>query len=369
MASNVIEYITDALSDIEDSGKRKEALLSIVGTLYDKNIISFKENETAGYIDELEGNLEKYKAQIDEVISNNEIIKAQRTDETLTLRGLYELALYPIDNATKQVFNGMKLEITNKVKVVSAKKSPDRKDKFVYIVLREIEKINKLLGADDRQTYVAIANLLYNGKRKVTPRQLYCYAVHDVNARPTEEQLKRQHESIVRLAKLYIELDTKEIIELYPELDKVIKGGQFIKVKQWYGKTANGGFNEYYEFDGVPLLFDFAVTIKQVVKIENTDKALLESPLRKTAENTAIIQCIADRVTALRNNHEVKCLISYDTIFRKAGINLKAYKKVQSAKNKKARTKKAIIAHLEHLKQAGKITAYDEMPTGIEISV
>ena len=369
MASNVIEYITDALSDIEDSGKRKEALLSIVGTLYDKNIISFKENETAGYIDELEGNLEKYKAQIDEVISNNEIIKAQRTDETLTLRGLYELALYPIDNATKQVFNGMKLEITNKVKVVSAKKSPDRKDKFVYIVLREIEKINKLLGADDRQTYVAIANLLYNGKRKVTPRQLYCYAVHDVNARPTEEQLKRQHESIVRLAKLYIELDTKEIIELYPELDKVIKGGQFIKVKQWYGKTANGGFNEYYEFDGVPLLFDFAVTIKQVVKIENTDKALLESPLRKTAENTAIIQCIADRVTALRNNSEVKCLISYDTIFRKAGINLKAYKKAQSAKNKKSRTKKAIITHLEHLKQAGKITSYDEMPTGIEISV
>lgn len=369
MASNVMEYITDALSDIEDSKKQKEALLSIVGTLYDKNIINFKGNEEAGWLDSMEGNLEKYKAQIDEVISNNEIIKAQRTDETLTLRGLYELALYPIDNATKQVFNGMKLEIANKVKVVSAKKSPDRKDKFAYIVLREMEKIDKLLGADDRQTYVAIANLLYNGKRKVTPRQLYCYAVHDVNARPTEEQLKRQHESIVRLAKLYIELDTKEIIELYPELDKVIKGGQFIKVKQWYGKTANGGFNEYYEFDGVPLLFDFAVTIKQVVKIENTDKALLESPLRKTAENTAIIQCIADRVTALRNNHEVKCLISYDTIYKKAGINFSKYKTYQTVRNKKSKTKKAIITHLEHLKQAGKIIAYDEMPTGIEISV
>lgn len=368
MASNIMEYITDALSDIEDSGKRKEALLSIVGTLYDKKIIDFKDNK-AGYIDDLEGNLEKHKAQIDEIINNNEIIKAQRADETVTLRGLYELALYPIDNATKQVFDGMKLEITNKVKVVSAKKSPDRKDKFAYIVLREIEKIDKLLGADDRQTYVAIANLLYNGKRKVTPRQLYCYAVHDVNARPTEEQLKRQHESIVRLAKLYIELDTKEIIELYPELDKVIKGGQFIKVKQWYGKTASGGFNEYYEFDGVPLLFDFAVTIKQVVKIENTDKALLESPLRKTAENTAIIQCIADRVTALRNNHEVKCLISYDTIFRKAGINFSKYKTKQGQYKKKSTTKKAIITHLEHLKQAGKITGYDEMPTGIEISV
>lgn len=368
MASNIIEYVTDALSDIEDSGKRKEALLSIVGTLYDKNIINFKDDEEAGYIDNLEGNLEKYKAQIDEVINSNEIVQSNKK-YIKTLKGLYGLVLYPIDNATKQIFDGMKLEATNKVKVISAKKSPDRKDKFIYIVLREIEKIDKLLGADDRQTYVAIANLLQHGVKRVTPIQLYRFAVNDKNITPTEDQLRRQHESIVRLASLYIELDTKEIVELYPELDKVITGGQFIKVAQWYGKTANGGFNDYYEFDGVPLLFDFAVTIKQVVKIENTDKALLESPLRKTAENTAIIQCIADRVTALRNNHEVKCLISYDTIFRKAGINLKAYKKVQSAKNKKSRTKKAIITHLEHLKQAGKITAYDEMTTGVEISV
>ena len=368
MASNIIEYITDALSDIEDSGKRKEALLSIVGTLYDKNIISFKENETAGYIDDLEGNLEKYKAQIDEVINGNDIVKANRED-TRTLRGLYERILYPIDNATKQVFNSMTLDETHSVKMASAGKTSDRKDKFVHIVIREIKKIDKLLGPDDRQTYVAIANLLQHGIKRVTPIQLYRFSVSNKNISPTEDQLRRQHESIVRLASLYIELDTKELIELYPELDKVITGGQFIKVAQWYGKTANGDFNDYYEFDGVPLLFNFSVTVRQVIKIESTDKALLESPLRKTAENIAIIQYIADRVTALRNNSEVKCLISYDTIFRKAGINLKAYKKVQSAKNKKSRTKKAIISHLEHLKQAGKITGYDEMPTGIEISV
>lgn len=367
MASNIMEYITDALSDIEDSGKRKEALLSIVGTLYDKKIIDFKDDK-AGYIDDLEGNLEKHKAQIDEVINNNEIVQSNK-QYIKTLKGLYGLVLYPIDNATKQVFDGMKLDDTNKVKIVSANKSPDRKDKFVYIVLREIEKIDKLLGADDRQTYVAIANLLQHGVKRVTPIQLYRFSVNDKNINPTKDQLKRQHDSIVRLASLYVELDTKEIVKLYPELDKVITGGQFIKVAQWYGKTANGGFNDYYEFDGVPLLFDFAVTIKQVVKIENTDKALLESPLRKTAENTAIIQCIADRVTALRNNHEVKCLISYDTIFRKAGINFSRYKTKQGQYKKKSTTKKAIIKHLEHLKQAGKITAYDEMPTGVEISV
>lgn len=367
MASNIMEYITDALSDIEDSGKRKEALLSIVGTLYDKKIIDFKDNK-AGYIDDLEGNLEEHKNQIDEVINSNEIVQSNKK-YIKTLKGLYGLVLYPIDNATKQVFDGMKLDSENKVKIVSASKSPDRKDKFVTIVLREIEKIDKLLGADDRQTYVAIANLLQHGIKRVTPIQLYRFSVNDKNITPTKDQLKRQHDSIVRLASLYVELDTKEIIKLYPELDKVITGGQFIKVAQWYGKTANGGFNDYYEFDGVPLLFNFAVTIKQVVKIESTDKALLESPLRKTAENTAIIQCIADRVTALRNNHEVKCLISYDTIFRKAGINFNRYKTKQGQYKKKSTTKKAIIKHLEHLKQAGKITAYDEMPTGVEISV
>lgn len=368
MANNIIEYVTDALNDIEDSRKRKEAILSIVGTLYDKNIIDFKDSKEAGYLDDLEGSLEKHKAQIDEVINNNEIVKANK-EEIKTLRGLYELALYPIDNATKQVFDGMKLNVENSVKMVGAKKSPDRKDKFIYIVLREIDKIDRLLSADDRKTYTAIANLVYNGITSVTPKQLYRFSVNNKTVTPTEDQIRRQHESIVRMAKLYIDMDTKEIVDLYPELSKVVTGGQLISVSQWYGRTANGTFNDYYKFSDVPILFQLAVTTKQVMKIENTDKALLESPLRKTAENTAIIQCIADRVTALRNNHEVKCLISYDTIYRKAGINFRKYKTDQTVRNKRSKTKKAIITHLEHLKQAGKITAYDEMPTGLEISV
>ena len=376
MANNVIEYITEALSDIEDSEKQKEALLSIVGTLYDKNIINFKDDEEAGYINDLEGNLEKNKAQIDEIISNNAVVSQERRqkpeEETGigNLRGLYDLVLMPIDNVTRKVFSGsVKPDTPYNVLMAGKKKTEDRKDKFVNVMVKELQKIDKLLSEEDKRTYIAIANLLYNGKTKATPRQLYCLAMQDDNARPTEAQIKRQHESIKRMASLYIELDVREIISLYPEIKKVVAGGQFIKVTQWYGQTTNGTYNDYYEFDGVPILFQLSLTVKQVAKIENTDKALLASPLRKTRENTAIISYIADRITALRNNSNVKCLISYDTLYKRAGINFNKYKNDQTARNKKSKTKKAIINHVEHLKEAGILTSYDDLQTGIEISV
>ena len=262
MANNVIEYITEALSDIEDSEKQKEALLSIVSTLYDKNIINFKDDEEAGYIDDLEGNLEKHKAQIDEAISNNAVVSQER-EEAKTLKGLYQLTLYPIDNVTKQVFDGMKINVSNKVKAVNGSKTSDRKDRFVYIMLRELEKLDQLLNADDRQTYVAISNLLSNNKKYVTPIQLYRLAVHNPEVKPTEDQLRRQDDSVRRLAKLYITMDLKEVLDLYPELSQLRTGGNFIFVSTWYGKNTNGTYSDYYKFEGTPLLFEYAKTISR----------------------------------------------------------------------------------------------------------
>lgn len=368
MENNIAEYVADALSDIEDEGTRKKAFLSVMGTLYDKGLVDFKDGKDAGYVDDMEADLEASKDKIDEIISNNAVVSQER-EEAKTLRGLYQLALYPIDNVTKQVFDGMKVNVSNKVKAVNGSKTADRKDRFVYIMLRELEKLDQLLNADDRQTYVAISNLLNNNKRYVTPLQLYRLAVHDPNATPTEDQLRRQDDSIRRLAKLYIKMDLKEVLDLYPELSQLRTGGNFIFVSTWYGKNTNGTYSDYYKFEGTPLLFEYAKTIKQVIKIENTDKALLTSTLRKTAENVAIIQYIADRVTALRNNTNVKCLVSYDTIFKKAGINLNRYKTKQTAWNKKSKTKKAILTHLDYLKKEGKIASYEDLQTGVEISV
>lgn len=375
MENNIFQYVTDALSDIEDDSARKRALLSIVSTLYDKGLVDFKDGKDSGYIDDLEGDLEGIKDKIDEIISNNAVVQASRQkheEETGigNLRGLYDLVLMPIDNVTRKVFGGsMKPDTSYDVLMAGKKKTEDRKDKFVGVMVKELQKIDQLLSEEDKRTYIAIANLLYNGKTKATPRQLYCLAMQDDNARPTEDQIKRQHASIVRMASLYIQLDVKEIVKLYPEITKIVTGGQFVKVTQWYGRTANGTYNDYYEFDGVPILFQLSLTVKQVAKIENTDKALLESPLRKTAENTAIISYIADRITALRNNSAVKCLISYDTLYKRAGINFNKYKNDQTARNKKSKTKKAIVKHVEHLKEAGILTSYDDLQTGIEISL
>ena len=57
MENNIFQYVTDALSDIEDDSARKRALLSIVSTLYDKDLVDFKDSKDSGYIDDLEGDL------------------------------------------------------------------------------------------------------------------------------------------------------------------------------------------------------------------------------------------------------------------------------------------------------------------------
>ena len=258
MENNIFKYVTDALSDIEDDSARKRALLGIVSTLYDKGLVDFKDVTDSGYIDEMEGDLECIKDKIDEIISNNAVVQESRQkheEETGigNLRGLYDLVLMPIDNVTRKVFGGsMKPDTSYDVLMAGKKKTEDRKDKFVGVMVKELQKIDKLLSEEDKRTYIAIANLLYNGKAKATPRQLYCLAMQNYDADPTEDQIKRQHESIVRMASLYIQLDVKEIVKLYPEITKIVTGGQFVKVTQWYGRTANGTYNDYL----IPVVFN-----------------------------------------------------------------------------------------------------------------
>ena len=178
MENNIFQYVTDALSDIEDDSARKRALLSIVSTLYDKGLVDFKDGKDSGYIDDLEGDLEGIKDKIDEIISNNAVVQASRQkheEETGigNLRGLYDLVLMPIDNVTRKVFGGsMKPDTSYDVLMAGKKKTEDRKDKFVGVMVKELQKIDQHLSEEDKRTYIALANLLYHGKTTATPRHL-----------------------------------------------------------------------------------------------------------------------------------------------------------------------------------------------------
>ena len=377
---NIIDYINGALKEIKDTDERKRALISIVSNLIDKGILDFQEDKEVAYIDNLELVKGTDLQVINEAIDNDATVKANREKRTKTippLRGVYDLFLYPVDNITKTLFRGdVRLNQPKAIKAIGARKAEDSIEKSVYVTLkdlgiedivkRDIYNVQRLLNADDRLTLCGICNLMEYGFTRVTPKQLYCVAVRNPDATPTEEQLKRQDESIRKMAMLYIRLNTKEIMHVYPGLSEVVTGGQFIKVTEYYGRTANGTFSDYYEFDGMPIIFKYAKIVNQVLRLSRIDKSLLDSPLRRTKENEEFIQLIADRVTSLTNK-KVPSKITWESIFARMGIDFSTYKNNGSARNKKARTKEGIRKHLNYLQGIGKIGGFNELEDGIEI--
>ena len=371
MASNIIEYITKELHGIADPEEKKQALVSIVSVMMDKGLLDFPDG-TAGYLDNLEAITEADLAEVNRIIDNNGTVRAWRDkaeeEKQAYNRGGYESLIVPVDNATRKIFEGMKLNKETPVTAISATKADDRKKKVVTVLLRNQSKFSDIisrLNEDDKRTFVAIANLIKEGTLQVTPIQLYRKAHLDKNIHPTEEQLARQDESIRKMARIYLKLDTKEILAIYPELERIPIGANFIDIKEYYGRTANGSFSEYYEFTGIPILFEYSMILKQVETIQSGERSVFISCLRKTRENEIIIQVIGDRALALKGNGRVNKKITYERLF--AGVDFSKCKSDQAKYNKRSRKKKDVAKHLKFLEEANLINGFEELEDGIEI--
>ena len=375
MINSVFEYIDQELQGIEDPEAKKNAFLRIVSECLDKGQIQFKGGENAGYISEMEATEGFELSRLNEIIDNNETVKKWRSqvqEERLQIknRGGYETLIITIDNATRKIFEGMGYNKRTNVTAISPQRAEDRKRKIVSVLLENKNKLIEVataLDEDDKRTFWGVCTLIKEGVLRVTPIQLYRKTYLDPNAHPTEEQLARQDESIRKMASIYMTLDTREIVRTYPELERVPIGANFVEIKQYYGRTENGTFSDYYEFTGLPILFEYALILDQVKTLPFGTANVFSTNLRKTRENEKIVQIIGDRVLALEGNGDVNKKITYERLL--AGVDFSNCKSNQAKRNKLYRKKREIAKHLQFLIDANLIASANETPEGDGIEI
>lgn len=374
MASNIIDYIAQELQGIADPEEKKNAFIRIVSESMDKGQLQFKDGEEGGFLDDMEEAEGFELARLNEIIDNNEIVKKWRTqvqeERQLYNRGGYESLIVSIDNCTRKIFEGMEYNKQTNITAISPQRAEDRKKKVVSVLLKNkntVEEVVNVLDEEDKRTFWAVCTLIKEGMLRVTPIQLYRKAHLDPNVHPTEEQLARQNESIKKMASIYMTLDTREILLTYPELERVPIDANFIEIKKWYGRTANGSFSDYYEFTGLPILFEYSLILEQIKTLPFGVVNVFSTNLRKTRENERIVQIIGDRVLALEGNGDVNKKITYERLFE--GVDFSKCKTEQAKWNKRSRKKKEIAKHIQFLIDANLITSANETPEGDGIEI
>lgn len=377
--SEVIDYITGKLAVIKDEKQRKEALLSIVGALMEKGVITFKDGASAGYLDEMELTGSEGEVKL------NEVIEAVMSGEKKqALRGEYDGYQLSNDNVTRTLFG---IDPDNKfrhierqtqavVKVVGAELTGEREDRTVRVLLMNLSKVREVLDgldAEDKFAFFAVCDLVEHGVYRVSPIQLYRKLVMNGTAKPTEEQLESLHASLVKMAEIYIQLDVDAILDAFPGIGAIKHEGNLIEVTGWTIKTEDGNKVRYYEFGRtLPALAQYAIAVKQMTTLQPKKIGPFNWGIRRTRYNMEIVNMIGDRVTTLasmksqgkriyQNMHK----LSYQSFYDKADFSKD--KTTDAVRKRKTRIRNAIKKQLDYLLRNGVIERYEELPDGVEV--
>lgn len=376
--SEVIDYITGKLTVIKDEKQRKEALLSIVGALMEKGVITFKDGASAGYLGEVELAGSEEEGELDEVI------EAVMSGEKKQLRGEYEGYQLSNDNVTRTLFGidpegkfrHIERQTQAVVKVVGAELTGEREDRTVRVLLTNLSKVREVLDgldAEDKFVFFAVCDLVEHGVCRVSPIQLYRKLVMNGTAKPTEEQLESLHASLVKMAEIYIELDVDAILDVFPGIGAIKHEGNLIEVTGWTVKTEDGDNVRYYEFGRtLPALAQYAIAVKQMTTLQPKKIGPFNWGIRRTRYNVEIVNMIGDRVTTLAsmksqgkriypNMHK----LSYQSFYDKADFSKDDTP--NKVRMRKTRIRNAVKKQLEYLLRNGVIERYEELPDGVEV--
>lgn len=376
--SEVIDYITGKLTVIKDEKQRKEALLSIVGALMEKGVITFKDGASAGYLGEVELAGSEEEGELDEVI------EAVMSGEKKQLRGEYEGYQLSSDNVTRTLFGidpegkfrHIERQTQAVVKVVGAELTGEREDRTVRVLLTNLSKVREVLDgldAEDKFVFFAVCDLVEHGVCRVSPIQLYRKLVMNGTAKPTEEQLESLHASLVKMAEIYIELDVDAILDVFPGIGAIKHEGNLIEVTGWTVKTEDGDNVRYYEFGRtLPALAQYAIAVKQMTTLQPKKIGPFNWGIRRTRYNVEIVNMIGDRVTTLAsmksqgkriypNMHK----LSYQSFYDKADFSKDDTP--NKVRMRKTRIRNAVKKQLEYLLRNGVIERYEELPDGVEV--
>lgn len=381
--TNVVEYVGKRLGD--HGGE----LLKVLNLLMDKGVIEFHEGASVGYFDSLEladgKTLEDVNAALAEYLEP----QAGPTGNTKlqTLRGKYDGYDVSHDNLTRQLFGidpegkFRRIERNTEaiVKVVSAELTGEREDKAVKVLLQNVSKVREVLeglNALDKMVFFAICDLVDRHQNIVTPIQLYRKIAMNPNATPTEAQLEEMHASIVRMAEIYITLDVDAILDAYPGVGAIKDSGNLIEIVRWsYKDERDGKIYRRYEFGRtLPVLFQYAATLKQMTTLQPHKIGVLSFGIRRTTFNTTIVDVIGDRVTMLDgmakqgkrippNMHQ----IAFKTLYDKADFSKD--KTPNATRMRKTRIRNAVVKQVEYLEYHGIISRHDMDEDGVSIFV
>lgn len=377
--SEVIDYITGKLTVIKDEKQRKEALLSIVGALMEKGVITFKDGASAGYLGEVELAGSEEEGELDEVIE-----AVMSGEKKQALRGEYEGYQLSNDNVTRTIFGidpegkfkHIERQTQAVVKVVGAELTGEREDRTVRVLLMNLSKVREVLDgldAEDKFVFFAVCDLIEHGVYRVSPIQLYRKLVMNGTAKPTEEQLESLHASMVKMAEIYIQLDVDAILDVFPGIGAIKHEGNLIEVTGWTIKTEDGDNVRYYEFGRtLPALAQYAIAVKQMTTLQPKKIGPFNWGIRRTRYNVEIVNTIGDRVTTLAsmksqgkriypNMHK----LSYQSFYDKADFSKDDTP--NKVRMRKTRIRNAVKKQLEYLLRNGVIERYEELPDGVEV--
>lgn len=380
--SEVIDYITGKLTVIKDEKQRKEALLSIVGALIEKGVITFKDGASAGYLDEME--LAGSEGELKEVKLDEVIEAVMGGDKKQTLHGEYEGYQLSNDNVTRSLFGidpegkfrHIERQTQAVVKVVGAELTGEREDRTVRVLLKNLSKVREVLDgldAEDKFVFFAVCDLVEHGICRVSPIQLYRKLVMKSTVKPTEEQLESLHASLVKMAEIYIELDVDAILDVFPGIGAIKHEGNLIEVTGWTIKTEDGDNVRYYEFGRtLPALAQYAIAVKQMTTLQPKKIGPFNWGIRRTRYNVEIVNMIGDRVTTLasmksqgKRIYPNMYKLSYQSFYDKADFSKD--KTPDAVRKRKSRIRNAIRKQLEYLLSYGVIERYEELTDGVEV--
>lgn len=386
-SSGIVGYIRERFADLEDPDEIKKAIFSVVTILVDKNKMGFAaEGAKVGYIDDMRltngGTVEDVDRAISAVISD-----LPTAAVVPTLRGKYASGLrVPIDNVTGQIFERLPMEKENLITAISAEEATDGVKRSVAVLMTGIQQIEaaiETLTPYDKRVFVGICNLqlLNEGEPvRVTPIQLWRYIFQDQTAKPREDQLAQMGDSIAKMASIFIRLDAKSIYSVYPDLDprngRIKEEANFLEVVKWAKRLdGNGELFSYYEFGSeMPIPYQFAMIIEQVKTLKPKEPSALDFHIRRTKDNTAIVQIISDRIDMLESMRKkgkriypTYRKITFEKFYGEADFT--TCKSDRAKANKRTRIRNAVFKQLNALKVDGIIDSYEEQKNGVAIYV
>lgn len=280
---------------------------------------------------------------------------------TVTKRGAEKLE-FPLDKINANIWNRLNEADKNgqlTLTFAAEKRGSKKEANIIYSInFDELEKAGlstvKRLTAFDKRVYIA-ANAMYNtGTDRATVSQIY--ATMGNSGRPGAKDIEKVYESLEKMRRLPITLDSTSEHSVYKNMPKFVYNGMLLPWESVdaivNGQRADGVIHFFRE----PPLMSFAKERRQITTVP---RELLQSPISKTDANLQIDDYLIDRIARIKKSGgKSSNKLLYSTIYENCEIKTRM---------QRSRAKDKITKYLDYYKECGFIKDFKEAADGVII--